>query len=310
MNASNNQIETIECYLNKQLSPVEIAAFENKIAQDPAFAAEVMQHRLIHELIADRGLLDVKQKMQDSRYDHYFDQPKGNNYWHGGLAIGLLLLSVASYVWYTQPAEKTVVSKTTSDSITTLPKTNPDNSGPITTLATEQKSIPLPKAAVSKPTKQVVVNAAVDETIQPAIVIEQKSSTSITDIETNKIPIVEKIEAVPSGVVTSKAKTTEEKQPQETSSVIQKSPTKTVEYAFSPSLGQVWDFPIEENANCKLTILNKSGQLVYESNILNGYPNSWNGTSNRSISITMGSYIYLFEYQNGQVERGYVTVTQ
>ena len=308
MNSNNEQTETIERYLNRQLSPDEVTAFENNITQDAALAAEVAEYRLVHELITDRGLLDIKQKMQNSRYDQYFNQPKGNNYLYGGIGLGLLLISVASYVWYTQPSDKTVTVVTTSAPLTTLP----ENNKPISASVTEQNSRLLSKrAAVPKPINPIVANVATDETIQPVTPTAEPSiSVSTVSTETKDAENTDKAETNVPDVIAPKVKIPEEDKPEESKEVIQKSPNKNVEFAFSPSLGQVWEFPMEENASCKITILNKSAQIVHEMTILNGFPNSWNGTSNRGISITMGSYIYLFEYQNGQVERGYVTITQ
>jgi len=311
MNASNNQIETIERYLNRQLSPGEKVAFEHKMTQDAALSAEVAQHNFVHELIADRGLLDIKQKMQDSRYDQYFDQPKGNNYLYGGIGFGLLLISVASYIWYVQPTDKTATLVATSKSVVRETEISHSKSEPIPVSVTEQKSAQLPKgAAVSKNKKQIVANVAVDETIESANTVEPIVAIPAISTEKEDVKNTDKVEINVPDVIVPKAKAPAESKTEEANLIIQKSPTKNIEYAFSPSLGQVWEFPIEESANCHLTILNKSGQLVHETNILNGLPDSWNGISNRGMSITMGSYIYLFEYQNGQVERGYVTVTQ
>lgn len=308
MNANNEQIETIERYLNRQLSPAEVVVFENKIAQDNALAAEVAQHRLVHELIADRGLLDIKQKMQDSRYNHYFDRPKENNYLYGGLAIGLLLLSVTSYVWYTQPVEDKVISPTIVKAAEMQPETNSVEE--IIKSTSKPTSATSPKTTVSKAKIPDVAKVELEETIQPEMDMKQKTIIQIPDNEPEETVSSARQQEIAPEVEPTKAVIIEEPKPEVSKEVIQKSQAKNIEYAFSPSLGQVWEFPIEENANCKMTILNKSGQIVYETSILNGFPNSWNGTSNRGMSITMGAYIYLLEYQNGQVGRGYVTVTQ
>lgn len=304
MNANNEQIETIERYLNRQLSPSEMVAFENKIAQYPAFATEVAQHRLVHELIADRGLLDIKQKMQNSSYDQYFDQPKGKNYLYGGLVVGLLLLSASTYFWFYQPKKIEINSVEKAQTVEQVSESNSEKTAPTLVQQEVERRTSLPKTLVSKPKNPIVSNSnqeeqpVVEETAELEIIASAPiSTTSKTELSAERKPV---------SIISSEVA----EEPKTQNSFVPKEPRKTMEFAFSPSLGQVWEFPMEENANCKLTILNKSGQIVHEATIQNGYPNSWNGTSSRGLSITMGSYIYLFEYQNGQVERGYVTVTQ
>ncbi|MBT1699217.1 gliding motility-associated C-terminal domain-containing protein [Fulvivirgaceae bacterium PWU4] len=74
MRPEYEQFEQIERYLNGQLSAPELSAFESRLQADPLFSQEVKQHRAVHDLIIDQGLLELKAKMK--AYDAgYADNP-------------------------------------------------------------------------------------------------------------------------------------------------------------------------------------------------------------------------------------------
>ncbi len=81
---------------------------------------------------------------------------------------------------------------------------------------------------------------------------------------------------------------------------------------FSPNSDGVNDkFVVEgldEYPNSKLTIVNRWGIVVYESN---NYQNDWNGDSNvkgvmGSKELPIGTYFYVLELNGGDVKRGYI----
>lgn len=74
MRPEYEQFEQIERYFNGELSTPELSAFESRLQADPLFSEEVKQHRAVHDLIIDQGLLELKAKMK--AYDAgYADNP-------------------------------------------------------------------------------------------------------------------------------------------------------------------------------------------------------------------------------------------
>jgi gliding motility-associated-like protein len=63
------------------------------------------------------------------------------------------------------------------------------------------------------------------------------------------------------------------------------------EEAFYPDRGETWKFPAPQTGSCKIEIYNRTGALVYKTNIVNGQPGSWDGTSDGQ-ALPMGSYTY------------------
>lgn len=64
MRPEYEQFELIERYLNGELSTPELSAFESRLQADPLFNEEVKQHRAVHDLVIDQGLLELKAKMK------------------------------------------------------------------------------------------------------------------------------------------------------------------------------------------------------------------------------------------------------
>jgi hypothetical protein len=88
--------------------------------------------------------------------------------------------------------------------------------------------------------------------------------------------------------------------------IIEEKDCRTHEFSFSPTKGEVWKFPIDNTTNGKIEIYNRNGGLVYESEIVNGEPDQWNGTSDGD-PLPMGSYIFIL--RNGKAtSSGTVTI--
>jgi gliding motility-associated-like protein len=56
--------ELIDQYLNNKLSGADLTEFTNKMNSDPSLLQEVNEQRLINELIFDKGLLEIKEKLK------------------------------------------------------------------------------------------------------------------------------------------------------------------------------------------------------------------------------------------------------
>jgi gliding motility-associated-like protein len=59
--------ELIENYLKGKLKGGELAAFEERMAKDAAFASDIADHKAVEELIFTQGLLDTKSKLNKIR---------------------------------------------------------------------------------------------------------------------------------------------------------------------------------------------------------------------------------------------------
>ncbi|HEY3403962.1 MAG TPA: gliding motility-associated C-terminal domain-containing protein [Ohtaekwangia sp.] len=64
MRSELEKYELIDRYLNNQLTEEELSAVNQKIENDPSFYQEVSDHRQLHDLVLDVGLLDVRKKLQ------------------------------------------------------------------------------------------------------------------------------------------------------------------------------------------------------------------------------------------------------
>src|SRR5688572_18456310 len=89
------QYQSIEKYLMGKLSHEEKVDFEHLMRADPRLAGMVKEHQLIHELIVDRGLLDVKQKLKDLETNSGGTGSKG--FWYG---ITFLIVCISAMLLY------------------------------------------------------------------------------------------------------------------------------------------------------------------------------------------------------------------
>lgn len=77
--------------------------------------------------------------------------------------------------------------------------------------------------------------------------------------------------------------------------------------SISPDHGESWEFNGIDGESYYLSILNRAGQLVYKSGLLNG-STTWNGTSNSGSMAEAGLYIFIIEYTNGETVNGQITI--
>jgi hypothetical protein len=80
------------------------------------------------------------------------------------------------------------------------------------------------------------------------------------------------------------------------------------EYAFAPGRAELFTFPMKGYTDGEIKILNQGGQIIYHTSINNGYPSAWNGTNNSGIELSMGVYMFVITYSNGEINKGYVTI--
>jgi hypothetical protein len=76
---------------------------------------------------------------------------------------------------------------------------------------------------------------------------------------------------------------------------------------FNPTYGEVWNIPIA-NKSGKLTIYSKAGFPVYQLNLKNNTPATWDG-KNTYDQLEAGYFIFVIEYEDGEVLKGSVTIT-
>lgn len=79
---------------------------------------------------------------------------------------------------------------------------------------------------------------------------------------------------------------------------------------FSPDYGETWKFPISSQGNCKVTIYDSAGKIVYQVNTYNGQPSEWDGTGNNEGYIKAGAYLFQITCDDGKSNQGSVTVTR
>lgn len=79
--------------------------------------------------------------------------------------------------------------------------------------------------------------------------------------------------------------------------------TETEEFAFRPEFGEVWEMPVDDFTNATLIIYNQGGTEIYKSEIINGYPNTWDG-----YNANKGMYLYILQLKDGETKKGYVRI--
>ena len=80
------------------------------------------------------------------------------------------------------------------------------------------------------------------------------------------------------------------------------------EFIFHPSAQGNWFFPSHGTPNFIITILDKSGTVVFKTKSIAGVPNSWDAIGNSGVPVMPGLYLYLIEYDNGSTDKGYITI--
>jgi flagellar hook assembly protein FlgD len=78
--------------------------------------------------------------------------------------------------------------------------------------------------------------------------------------------------------------------------------------SFTPSKGESWKFPIKENEDATIRLINKAGLTVFTTDINGGYPSEWNGSGNSGAELETGYYLFIIDYKNGEQIKGHVTI--
>jgi hypothetical protein len=87
--------------------------------------------------------------------------------------------------------------------------------------------------------------------------------------------------------------------------VKEKNCTVFKDYSFNPDI-ESWKLPFTDTENGTLSIMDKSGNIVYKTELLNGQPYEWNGRSLNGNILETGSYLYIATFTNGESRQGYI----
>ena len=111
--------ELIEKFLSGALTGPEADSVRNRIEHDPDFASEVNQHKQVQNLIIDRSLIEIKDKIQDIH--SHCSASSGNRFNTKNLFSifgGIVLLGViAAYFLLTKQVPNEVILVPISDSV-------------------------------------------------------------------------------------------------------------------------------------------------------------------------------------------------
>lgn len=76
---------------------------------------------------------------------------------------------------------------------------------------------------------------------------------------------------------------------------------------FNPSFGEIWNIPKADKPGT-LTIYSKSGVPIYQMDLKKDTPATWNGIDKYE-RLEAGYFIFVIEYEDGEVLKGSVTIT-
>ncbi len=80
------------------------------------------------------------------------------------------------------------------------------------------------------------------------------------------------------------------------------------EIAFCPGKGETWIPNIKEDEGVSLKIFDNSGRSIFNKNIYQGF--EWDGKSNNGSDLSMGSYLYVLSFKNGEILTSHITILQ
>jgi hypothetical protein len=83
---------------------------------------------------------------------------------------------------------------------------------------------------------------------------------------------------------------------------------KEIDDVFSPSRGDKWAFPLNNNSDATITIQSKSGSIVYSTKINGGYPGEWDGRDNNGTELETGNYYFIINFTNNEMVKGHITI--
>ena len=82
--------------------------------------------------------------------------------------------------------------------------------------------------------------------------------------------------------------------------------TEQKEFAFNPQYNETFKFPVSETAEGKIQILTRTGTLVFTATL--GSTKEWDGIALDGSSAKAGVYVFIVEFSNGKIKKGYVTL--
>lgn len=369
-----NTYERIERYLNNQLTGQELADFKSRMASDASFFEEVNSQRLLTELIVDRGLLDLKKKLQK------LDSPNANSNAHWKILSGIFAVGVVATIGFWAMPEKRETNIETAPTIEEKIK-EPDvqrndleviekNSVVVNkkiTISPKEKADLTPKAtdhntSSTLSTSNRILSSDVTEIDEKPLIEEKKIVEEALPVPVThedalksvpctlnksliKVLTMESCSDTPTGQITiSKTSVFSGRAPfvfsidrvhyrtdytfsdlsagayslsvkdatgcswaDDTPIHVGEKNCRSYEYAFDPDKQEVWKFPLPNNVHGKIEIYSRSGALVYTSEIINNYPDSWNGLTTDMEPLPMGSYTFILK-SSDQVVSGSVTL--
>lgn len=98
--------DTIEAYLEGELSTEDRRAFEREIAARPDLRAEVALHRKLHQELGDTGKARLRKQLQHISREFPLEGEGGKASWLWPLLGGLLVAVIAIVAWLAWPSEK------------------------------------------------------------------------------------------------------------------------------------------------------------------------------------------------------------
>jgi hypothetical protein len=87
-------------------------------------------------------------------------------------------------------------------------------------------------------------------------------------------------------------------------------PTKEIDDVFSPINGDRWKFPLGQHSEGSINIFNKGGSLVYNANIVGGYPAEWDGRDVLGNELGTGNYYFIINFTQNEMVRGHITIVR
>lgn len=357
MNTAENLYARIDAYLDGTLSKTDRMAFEADMAASPALKEEVELQKMVHILILEKGLADIRIKVGE-------DLNKSVGYPWKKIIISSILftfLSIGIYWFTTSLNKETSAVLNTSDTIQQI------HSDSVVTMENKEtapyiqkkKSTTVSKSQFIEKDTSLYKGFAYPEEIrlktQPFLTdtyisrdflkekhiekkVEEKTAIPCPDILFNvhteasctnsnsgsvqillssilggQAPYRYTIDGKSNSLLNDLAAGTYEVKvvdsrgcnSEKTVDISEKSCTVFKDYSFRPE-AETLKLPFAEMESGTLSIMDKSGKVVYKTDLINGLPNEWNGRSMNGSSLEMGSYLYIATFTNGESRQGYI----
>ena len=105
-----NDFELIEQFLSNKLSGSELDAFHERLKTDAEWANKVEMHRQMQQLIVDKSLISVKEKLNSIHSHSIKKQRTQKQIVKGGVAVGLItLIIITAYILNKQDSSKNAI---------------------------------------------------------------------------------------------------------------------------------------------------------------------------------------------------------